>query len=76
MKKVFLKISHEACNFIEKEIPIQVFSYKFCQIFNSISLTDYLWTTASVYYFPLDRYLFTSFGSSGFPGSNTRMKTS
>ena len=51
-KKVFLKISRpEACNFIQEEALVQVFSYEFCKIFKNIFLTKHLWTIASVLFF-------------------------
>ena len=34
-------------NFIKKEALAQVFSCEFCEIFNNIFFTEYLWTTAS-----------------------------
>ena len=32
-----IKLQAEACNFITKETPAQVFSYKFCEIFKNTS---------------------------------------
>ena len=55
--KVFLEISQnsqenrpEACNFIKKETLTQVFSSDFCEISKNTFFTEYLWTTASIYW--------------------------
>ena len=40
----------EACNFIEEETPTQVFSCKFCEIFKNTFFIEYLWETASVFF--------------------------
>ena len=45
----FNKVAGASCNFIEKEILVQVFSSEFCKIFKNIFLTEHLWTTTSVY---------------------------
>ena len=37
----------EACNFIKKEIPPQIFSWKFSEIFKNSPLTEHLQVTAS-----------------------------
>ena len=37
-----------ACNFVKKEIPAQVFSCEFCEIYKNIFFTEHLWETAHV----------------------------
>ena len=58
-KKVFLKffqISQEtglrsqACNFIKKVTPAQVFSCEFCEIFENSFFAEHLWVSASAHY--------------------------
>ena len=46
-KAFFLIKFHEACNFIKKESPRQVFFYEFCEIFKNPFLTERLRVTAS-----------------------------
>ena len=45
----FNKVAGASCNFIKKEILVQVFASEFCKIFKNIFLTEHLWTTTSVY---------------------------
>ena len=45
----FNKVAGAACNFIKKETLSQVFSCEFCDISKNTSLTEHLWTTASVF---------------------------
>ena len=35
-------------DFIEKETPVQVFSYEFCKIFQNSNYLEHLWTTATI----------------------------
>ena len=35
-------------DFIEKETPVQVFSYEFCKIFQHSNFLEHLWTTATI----------------------------
>ena len=44
----FLINLQAACNFIKRETLVQVFSCEFCQISESTSFTEHLWTTTSV----------------------------
>ena len=37
----------QACNFIKKETPVQVFSCEFCEISKNTFFTEHLWATAS-----------------------------
>ena len=39
----------QACNFINKEILVQVFSCEFCEIFKNTFFTEHLRTTASIW---------------------------
>ena len=43
----------QACNFIETETLVQVFSCEFCEIFKNIFLTEHLWTTVSSAWNPI-----------------------
>ena len=43
-----IKSQPEACNFIEKETLVQVFSCGFCEICKKNFFTEHLWVTASV----------------------------
>ena len=47
IKKMFLKISHYACNFIKKETLAQVFSCEFCAISKNTFFTEQLRTAVS-----------------------------
>ena len=40
-----IKLQAEACNFIEKETLVQVFSCWFCEISKSTFFTEHLWAT-------------------------------
>ena len=42
MKKVFLEISQQVCNFIKKETLAQVFSCEFCEISKNTFFTEHL----------------------------------
>ena len=38
----------QACNFIEKETLVQVFSYEFCEISKNTFFTEHLWRSGNV----------------------------
>ena len=42
MKKLFLEISQQVCNFIKKETLAQVFSCEFCEISKNAFFTEHL----------------------------------
>ena len=37
----------QACKFIKKKTPAQVFSYEFCKIFKNNFFIEHFWTTTS-----------------------------
>ena len=47
IKKMFRKKKPQACNFIKKETPVQVFSCEFCEILKNVLFKELFRVTAS-----------------------------
>ena len=43
----FNKVANTACKFIKKQIPTQVLSFEFCEIFRNTFFAEHIRTTAS-----------------------------